>query len=195
MGMNHQFCIFSPVVLPCYATLVSSCLGSSILKPMQSTRSLAFGWDAASLILVSDPGPCLCWMPLLHVSGAGTASCLPCPVSLDQHGPQPQLLAHGWASPPPPALSCASALVCVSWGVCLSPVPLFRLVSAACVLVGKSVLPFTVAYWQHMHTFPFSFSYFGATLATRLKISLSPLISISALQPSLSVLFKKCWVI
>ena len=101
-----------------------------------------------------------------------------------------------WVGIPAPAtLSCASALVCVSWGVCLSPVPLFRLVSAACVLVGKSVLSVTVAYWQHMHTFPFSFSYFGATLATRLKISLSPLISISALQPSLSVLFKKCWVI
>ena len=107
----------------------------------------------------------------------------------------PSCLPVGGHPRPPPALSCASALVCVSWGVCLSPVPLFRLVSTACVLVGKSVLPFTVAYWQHMHTFPFSFSYFGATLATRLKISLSPLISISALQPSLSVLFKKCWVI
>lgn len=127
MGMNHQFCIFSPVVLPCYATLASSCLGSSILKPMQSTRSLAFGWDAASLILVSDPGPCLCWMPLLHVSGAGTASCLPCPVSLDQHGPQPQLLARGWASPPPP-----SAFLCLSFSL-----RLLRRLSQSCAFVSS----------------------------------------------------------
>lgn len=88
--LNHEFCIFPPVVLPCFATLVSSCLGSSILKltgSVQNACLLALGWDAPSLSFASDPGPRLCWTPSLPLYGAHTASCPPCPVCLAQHAP------------------------------------------------------------------------------------------------------------
>lgn len=133
---SDQFCIFLPVVSPCFVTLVLSCFGSFYFKqrlvlsvPVQSCHLLALGQDTPSLGL-SDSGPHS--LQMSPEGGSGSQSvldsvsmcawwqCLPCNIPLG-----PQLLASELVSPCLiPSLEHPDASYCCTY--CCLPFRSFR---------------------------------------------------------------------